>query len=266
MLTRHSRCALSDSPTVSISPPAPAGTSLVEVSPTQPGRRGLKPYAYIYTLEDPRTNEIRYVGKAFDLKKRYEGHIYKTANNHRGAWVKSLMAAGVRPRMEVIEEIYEESDAAWEEAERCWISSLRFYGFRLVNADNGGNSGKSLSAETRRKISVGQTGKKVSDETRRKHSESTKGRKRPKEDGIKRWVTLKKKGWSLSIEAREKIRIKKTGIKLPPERLARLIAFNKGKKLTPEQRAKISLAAKRHWDFRKLKIDQEALWKQPNLF
>lgn len=49
---------------------------------------------YIYTLKDPITNEIRYVGKANDPNKRILDHIKecKSSNiSHKISWIKSLL-------------------------------------------------------------------------------------------------------------------------------------------------------------------------------
>ncbi len=43
---------------------------------------------YIYTLSDPNTNEVRYVGKTINIKRRYKQHLYdKRQTSHKNSWI-----------------------------------------------------------------------------------------------------------------------------------------------------------------------------------
>jgi len=89
----------------------------------------------IYVLRDPRTNEVRYVGKTVkSLSARLSGHIFssKSARTHRDKWIASLMAHGVRPTIELIEVAFEN----WAAREAFWISHYR--SDRLTNHTDGG--------------------------------------------------------------------------------------------------------------------------------
>ena len=45
----------------------------------------------IYSLTDPITQQIRYIGKTSQsLKKRYWDHLCTRENTHRGNWIGSL--------------------------------------------------------------------------------------------------------------------------------------------------------------------------------
>ena len=46
---------------------------------------------YLYTLNDPTTNEIRYVGITCNMKKRLKYHIADKANTKKTRWIKSLI-------------------------------------------------------------------------------------------------------------------------------------------------------------------------------
>lgn len=140
--------------------------------------------AYIYTLSDPRTGEIRYVGKTFNLKARRWQHIHdvkKGLNTRKTGWIKSLLKCGVFPLIEILEEFPEENVRDWEEAERFWISTLRFYGCNLTNLDSGGGSGRRAAQETRAKISAHSQQRIHTPETRAKISASCKLRMTPEE-------------------------------------------------------------------------------------
>lgn len=89
---------------------------------------------YIYTLNDPETGEVRYVGKtSAKLQKRLVQHVHaaKSEKTHRDKWIKSLSS---RPTIELIEDV---EDGLWEDRERFWISHFRTSG-RLTNIADGG--------------------------------------------------------------------------------------------------------------------------------
>jgi len=111
---------------------------------------------FIYSLTDPRTKEIRYVGKAIDMDKRFYGHmLVHRSNTHKSAWIKSLKRAGLKPEMDILETIHDSDDTDWQESERWWISYLRMIGCALTNQVDGGHGGRRASAETRAKQSAG---------------------------------------------------------------------------------------------------------------
>lgn len=90
--------------------------------------------AYIYTLCDPRSGDVRYVGKTIDLGARAKSHL-RREKTHKGAWVRSLLTAGVTPRLEVLDVVPHDEWKFWEQH---WIQVFRGWGFDLVNGDNGG--------------------------------------------------------------------------------------------------------------------------------
>ena len=106
----------------------------------------------IYTLSDPRDSQIRYVGKADNLDSRLYRHIYYAGKekSHKANWIKGLKDSGLKPIMEILEEI-PESD--WGKAECYWIDQMRAWGFNLVN-DAPGGLGGAASLEARKKISA----------------------------------------------------------------------------------------------------------------
>lgn len=80
----------------------------------------------IYKLIDPRTNEVKYVGRTKCPATRLSCHI----NGGHLGWVKELKVAGFAPIMECIEWV-DEDDAS--DKESFWINSLRSSGCDLVN-------------------------------------------------------------------------------------------------------------------------------------
>lgn len=201
----------------------------------------------IYTLSDPRTGEVRYVGKTSSrLSLRLWQHIRSPKNTHKDCWIKSLLGVGLKPVIEELESFSD--DSTWQSAEDFWIVTLRFLGCRLTNLDTGGRGGKRLSPETRLKMSLSRLGK----------PSPLKGRKlSPRQRAnvvaalrrtMQKPETLQKMrnrmlGTKLSPEARRKISVKATGRRLSPAHRNAISSANLGNKLPPrtaEYRAAIT--------------------------
>lgn len=61
----------------------------------------------IYGLVDPRSGELRYVGKSCSGLKRPKAHLAPSnlkKATHKNNWIRQLLAAGARPDILVIEE------------------------------------------------------------------------------------------------------------------------------------------------------------------
>lgn len=106
---------------------------------------------FIYTLEHPETGVVRYVGKTDNPKRRLEEHYNDKRALHKSNWVKSLRAAGLRPVMQILEEV---TLCEWQEREVYWISQMRAWGFRLCNLDSGGNGPGKVSEATKHRLSI----------------------------------------------------------------------------------------------------------------
>lgn len=108
----------------------------------------------IYTLSDPETNEIRYVGQTVkSLNNRLSSHIWdcKRVKNHRTNWIKSILNRNLRPKINLLEEC---TVLDYIEKEKYWISQLKSLGYNLVNGTNGGEGmlGNKKSKETIEKL------------------------------------------------------------------------------------------------------------------
>lgn len=91
---------------------------------------------YIYILQHPVTEDVRYVGKTNNPERRMRHHLSNQSKN--GAriknWIKSLKKNGLKPYMTVIDE----TDNDWQELEMYWISQFKSWGFNLTNITSGG--------------------------------------------------------------------------------------------------------------------------------
>ena len=144
----------------------------------------------IYTLTDPITNEIRYVGKANNVSKRYYKHCRLTdKNTHKNNWINKLLKKNLKPIVDIIDVVPINEWVFWE---TYWISQIRAWGFDLTNSTDGGdgytfgnrtsfkkgqkawNKGLTPDEKTKEKIRVANIGKTQTNETRNKRSESLK--------------------------------------------------------------------------------------------
>lgn len=110
----------------------------------------------IYTISDPETKEVRYVGKSAVGESRWKEHLKGSSlklRTHKNNWLRSLVSKGLSPVFTVIETV--ESEAQLDAREIYWIAAYRDMGARLTNATNGGegSTGRVLSLETRQKQS-----------------------------------------------------------------------------------------------------------------
>lgn len=98
----------------------------------------------IYTLSNPITGEIRYVGFTSQLlRKRLASHLLEARkdrkkNTYKNNWIRSLLKQEITPKIELIDVIESNLDF-WE---RYWISQFRTWGYNLVNLTGGGRIGR----------------------------------------------------------------------------------------------------------------------------
>jgi group I intron endonuclease len=119
---------------------------------------------FIYGLLDPRTSELKYVGKTSrTLKRRLIEHLSRKELEYpcyKSNWLKSLIKEGFKPEIFCIEECSNES---LNENEMFYVAYFKFLGCKLTNLTDGGEGlqpGYIPSKEIREKISKANTGKK----------------------------------------------------------------------------------------------------------
>jgi len=93
---------------------------------------------FIYILRDPRTNEIRYVGRTNDTAERLRGHISYTHACPKTTWIAELKAEGKKPIMQVVDSIEGTDDPKRPgdqvcDLERLWIANMLAIGCHLLN-------------------------------------------------------------------------------------------------------------------------------------
>ena len=132
----------------------------------------------IYTLSDPVSGEIKYVGQTSKtLSERMKTHLsdakYKKANK-RIDWINSLLKKDLKPIIDIIDEVVEEDWVFWE---MYWIEQLKVWGFNLKNGTIGGDGIKGYVYTEKDKEKM--KGRILSKETKEKMSRSKKGKPSP---------------------------------------------------------------------------------------
>lgn len=119
---------------------------------------------YIYTLSDPSTMEIRYVGQTNDPKRRFNDHISSSINEssdsyetYKARWIRKVISNNLLPIINIIDtcDSIEESNRL----ERDYVDRFTTEGVKLTNSHV--NDVTEFSLQTREKISNAKKGKKL---------------------------------------------------------------------------------------------------------
>lgn len=168
---------------------------------------------FIYTLSDPITNLVKYVGKSDNPKRRYLDHIKnvdlknKRFNNKKTCWIKSIKQKGLLPILSIIDEV---PISEWQKYEINYIKLYKSLGANLVNGTLGGD------------------GVVCTDEVRKKMSDSQK-------------ISIK----TYSVESKERMRKLGRERVFTKERNEKISASKKNKKISEKQ--KIDISKKLSW-------------------
>lgn len=121
---------------------------------------------FIYSLSDPETLQVRYIGKTTNLQRRFRKHINnsKKRKYHSALWIRSLVIKGKEPILNLIEET---DKSNWQQREIFWIEFYRNQ-TDLTNILAGGQEtttygfkGKKHSLESIEKMKKARTGKTI---------------------------------------------------------------------------------------------------------
>jgi group I intron endonuclease len=130
---------------------------------------------FIYKITNLENGKL-YIGQTIkSIEYRWKRHNYAFSKNYKNKTAIHLALKKYGKENFTIEQI-DTADSIEElnEKEKYWIATLNTLSPHGYNLTDGGNN-KTVSEETRLKMSLAQKGKKTSDETRKKLSESHKG-------------------------------------------------------------------------------------------
>lgn len=219
----------------------------------------LKPYM-IYSVSDPRTQIIYYVGQTRDPQQRKACHVRGRTHGLVQKWEKSLLSGDIIPKFAILENSLAKEEV--DEKEKYWIQYGKNNGWSLLNIMPGGEGWVEVPDEVRQKISQSM---KERWENPDFHAEQIKkmaeALARP-EVRAKLSVAARKK--KLSVQTKKKISQSVTELWEDPEYRLRQSEIHKisSKKLwqnedfrkyrkelqnSPEYRAKVSENSKRMW-------------------
>lgn len=187
--------------------------------------------SYIYALVDPRTDEIRYVGKSSDPHRRFDEHVKREGyNRHKQNWIRQLERLGLAPELVVLEEC----NGDWQERERFWIAYGFSEGWPLTNIGSGGEGND--SAAWRRIWSDPNNLAKLSDAMNKRLADPS---------DMASWKAAMKAGNS-TPEAKAKWLATMRGIWDDPEWKARRSQRASEMQADPEYRAKMAESIRKH--------------------
>jgi group I intron endonuclease len=177
---------------------------------------------FIYILIDPESNQIRYVGKTTDIKRRFRRHINERFlhDSYKDRWLRKIVDSNSLPEIEIIDKVDSLNWAYWE---KFYISYFKSIGCLLTNGTIGGDEppstkGRKHTIESKLKMSNSKKGKSIpwlnngeerSEEHRKNLSKSCKGRKSPNKgnvytkehrDKLSNSSTVKKKVRQIDLE------------------------------------------------------------------
>lgn len=150
---------------------------------------------YLYTLTDPISNIVRYVGYSRNPKRRFWEHLRDAKSGlktHKSCWIKSLLDIQQLPIMKIIKVREHHEDILIEEINL--IKDLKEKNIQLTNLTNGGDGRNGFKLPDNHPFFICNIGRKMSDDSRKKLSDS-------------------RKGIAFSDEHKEKLSLKKIGLK-----------------------------------------------------
>lgn len=137
----------------------------------------------IYGLSSSADNVIRYIGQTTQsLHERFKSHRHDSLKNHKkmhrkiNAWLRENLLNGNKISYHQI------CIGKWNETEKDCIKAAKTKGWNLLNETNGGQggatfTGKKLTEEHKKKLSIEKMGKRLSDESIAKMAASKRGKK-----------------------------------------------------------------------------------------
>lgn len=203
---------------------------------------------YIYQLADPRTKEVKYVGKTNKPAVRLKNHRSIRCNRSIRPWRDELFSLGLHPVMTVLEVV---DDGRWHEREQFWIKCLREVGNDLLNIATWPSPGpvfyRQVAQSTRDKLRRAFKGRPISPEQRAQISKTLTGKKQSPETVAKRRATINANRIAKGLEPWVSGDASKERKRDYAKRHKQEVRLREGKpaRFSPEWRAKIAKGMRR---------------------
>lgn len=105
----------------------------------------------VYTLHEPDTGELRYIGiTKGSLNARLRGHLKQKSKSYRTSWFIGLKNKNQKPQINLLHKTVDRNTACL--LERFFIASARYFNFRLVNSTSGGDGQFEVSNEVKERL------------------------------------------------------------------------------------------------------------------
>lgn len=187
----------------------------------------------IYGLVDPRTDELRYVGKSSSgFNRPRQRHSAYCA-----CWIKGLFdESGLRPDIIILKQFDDSLESLHETmntAERDFIAVFRAIGCRLTNLTDGGDGIFNPSEELRKKFRDAKLGKKLSEEHKRKIALGHMGKIMSEETKEKIRIANRFHGKKHSFETKEKMS-RSQKLRIRSDEIGKKIAASLGHRIKSE--------------------------------
>ena len=182
--------------------------------------------AFLYTLSDPRTGEVRYVGWTSAPRRRFAQHLSEAQrrDTHKDRWIRRLLSSAHLPVQRVVA-IVDRKTAPQLEME--YIAQLRRRGLLLVNSTSGGEGTWNPPPDVRARIGAASRARMSTPEGRAKAAlMGSLGRGKAKSSATRA---------KMANAARNR----------SPETLAKMAAAGTNRRHSAETKVKLSAAAKR---------------------
>lgn len=181
----------------------------------------------IYSLVDPRTNQVRYVGKSNSPKERFREHLSDISNSRKSRWICELKNEGLLPFLEILEVV---DISKWQEREIFWIDRHTKNGIVLLNSTKGGDGFGTHLERTKQALSIVGKGRLCAEETKAKLRAAKIGiaatgrgaKGTPKPQGFGKKVAVFWTGRKHSEETKAKISAARKGKQMSPEVIERI--------------------------------------------
>lgn len=198
----------------------------------------------IYALRCPLSNAVRYIGKTKNPDLRLYRHMAAARklhiNHHCARWIRTLLARGMAPALEVLFVV--PSDGDWQAEEIKWIANYRAAGHQLTNMTDGGDGVHEHHPDVLEMLRAGSTGKRHTEQAKAKVAAARLGVKHSSDTLAK----LRQPRKPLTQAHRENISVALMGIARSPETRSKMSAAKSGKQKSLEHRANMSAARKRY--------------------